>query len=49
MSLVSSLLAIVSSNFRIRNKVSLKQAPDHNHENTQFWPEQCPFDRVVVK
>ena len=25
------------------NKVSLKQAPGHNHENTIFHPGQCPF------
>ena len=25
------------------NKVSLKQAPGHNHENTIFQPGQSPF------
>ena len=31
------------------NKVSLKQAPGHNHENTIFQPEQCPRDNCPIK
>ena len=28
------------------NKVSLKQAPGHNHENTIFQPAECLFNSL---
>ena len=40
--MLSSLLVLVSSNFKIYKKLSLKQVPGHHHENTKFQPEQCP-------
>ena len=30
------------------NKVSLKQVPGHNHENTMFQPRKCPFKFALV-
>ena len=30
--------------FQDINKVSLKQVPGHNHENTIFKPGECPFN-----